>query len=159
VGFRHPNPNRIKIHRNYTVEEAARVLGVHKNTIRRWIAQGLPIIGTSRPILILGSDFREFLTERRKRRRQPCPPGHLYCVRCRAPRKPDGGLADLILLGPSLGNLRGICPTCESLMHRRVSLVRLHEVTVGLEVMVVEAEPRLRERPSSSSNCDFTGSS
>jgi hypothetical protein len=29
-----PNYRRAKIHRNYTVEEAARVLGVHRNTVR-----------------------------------------------------------------------------------------------------------------------------
>ena len=27
---------RVKVHRSYTVEEAARTLGIHKNTVRRW---------------------------------------------------------------------------------------------------------------------------
>lgn len=41
---RHPNYRRIKIHRNYTVEEAALQLNVHKNTVRSWIKDGLPAL-------------------------------------------------------------------------------------------------------------------
>lgn len=29
------NPNLVKIHRNYSIEEAARVYGIHKNTVER----------------------------------------------------------------------------------------------------------------------------
>jgi excisionase family DNA binding protein len=42
---RNPNRRSIKIHRNYTVEEAARTTGCAKGTIRRWIKSGaLPAI-------------------------------------------------------------------------------------------------------------------
>src|SRR6516162_8070923 len=34
------NPRRVKIHRTYTVEEAARLFGVHKNTVRTWLKTG-----------------------------------------------------------------------------------------------------------------------
>jgi hypothetical protein len=34
---RYPNYRLVKIHRNYTVEEIARLLKVHKNTVRGWI--------------------------------------------------------------------------------------------------------------------------
>ena len=39
---RHPNYRLVKIHRSYTVEEAAGSLGVHKNTVREWVKVGLP---------------------------------------------------------------------------------------------------------------------
>jgi excisionase family DNA binding protein len=62
-GKRARNPNRrsIKIHRNYTVEEAARVTGCAKGTIRRWIKSGaLPAITDRKPNLILGGDLFDY---------------------------------------------------------------------------------------------------
>jgi excisionase family DNA binding protein len=68
MGKRHPNYRRVKIHRSYAVEQAARRLGVHKNTVRAWIKVGLPTIDDRRPILILGSDLIAFLRARRARK-------------------------------------------------------------------------------------------
>ena len=36
------NPRRVKVHRNYTVEEVAKLFQVHKNTVRDWLKVGLP---------------------------------------------------------------------------------------------------------------------
>lgn len=48
---RKPNRRAIKIHRNYTVEQAASVTGCAKGTIRRWIKSGaLPAITNRKPI-------------------------------------------------------------------------------------------------------------
>jgi hypothetical protein len=44
----------------YTVEEAARTLGVHKNTVRAWLKRGLPTIDAERPTLILGRELAHF---------------------------------------------------------------------------------------------------
>ena len=45
----------VKIHRSYTVDEAARGLGVAKGTVRRWLNSGkLSAIEGLRPALILG---------------------------------------------------------------------------------------------------------
>jgi hypothetical protein len=37
MGFRHPNPKRVKIHRKYTVEEVARLFGIHKK--QEWVPE------------------------------------------------------------------------------------------------------------------------
>jgi hypothetical protein len=34
MGKRYPNHRRVKIHRSYSVEEIARLLGAHKHTVR-----------------------------------------------------------------------------------------------------------------------------
>ena len=34
MGYRHPNPRLVKGHRNYSVEEIARLFALHKNTVR-----------------------------------------------------------------------------------------------------------------------------
>jgi len=57
MGYRHPNPRRVKIHRSYSVEEMSRLLGVHKNTVRNWLKNGLEPIDDQRPTLIRGSDL------------------------------------------------------------------------------------------------------
>jgi excisionase family DNA binding protein len=61
-----PNHRLVKIHRSYTVEDAAHCLGVHKNTVRRWIKIGLPTVGGRGKTLILGSQLHPFLVSRRK---------------------------------------------------------------------------------------------
>lgn len=81
-----PNHRLVKIHRSYTVEDVARCLAVHKNTVRRWIKAGLPTVGGRGKTLILGSQLRSFLEARRKDAKRPCPPGHFYCLKCQAPR-------------------------------------------------------------------------
>ena len=68
MGRRHPNHRLIKIHRTYTVEEAANALGLHKNTISRWTKQDdLTVIDKRRPKLIHGEALVQFLIERRKK--------------------------------------------------------------------------------------------
>jgi|GEM_PF-6469059 len=38
------NYRLVKIHRNCIAEEAAELLGVHKNTVRAWVKAGLQIV-------------------------------------------------------------------------------------------------------------------
>jgi excisionase family DNA binding protein len=148
------NPRLVKIHRTYTVEEAARTLKAHKNTVRNWIRRGLPTIDDRRPTLIHGADLRRFLEVRRQRAKQPCLPGHIYCVRCRAPKPPAGGMADYMPITPTSGNLRGICPDCETLIHRRVALQRIDAIRAELEITFPEAPSRIRDSSKPSMNCD-----
>jgi len=119
-----PDPRRAKIHYNYTVAEAAKLFGVHRNTVRAWIKAGLETVKAGRIILILGDALGAFLETRRKARRCKTPPGWLYCFRCRTPRPPALGMVELIQAGAGTANVRAVCE-CGALMHRRVSLARL----------------------------------
>ncbi len=82
------NPRCIRLHQAYSVEEAARALGKHKHTIRNWIEAGLPTVDGTRPLLVHGDELRAFLEARRKVVKRPCPPGTIYCFKCRQPREP-----------------------------------------------------------------------
>jgi hypothetical protein len=42
-------------------------------------------------------------------------------------------------------NLRAICPTCETLMHRRTSVSQLETIRAFLDLTLVERSPRLRD--------------
>ena len=150
-----PSPHRVKIHRNYTIGEAADLLGKHKNTVREWIRCGLPALAEQRPILILGRELRAYLSKRRKANKQPCGPGELYCLRCRAPRRPAGDMVDFQPMTPTNGNLVGFCPTCDSLMYRRVTTSKLDVVVCDLEVQITEGEQHIGECTNPSLSSDF----
>ena len=152
---RHPNYRLVKIHRCYTVEEDARRLKVHKNTVRGWIRGGLPTIDARRPTLIIGSELRGFLEVKGKTRKQPCAPGQLYCVRCRAPKAPAGAMADYIPITSTSGNLRGLCPDCGTLIHRRVAYAKLDSFRAFLDIAVPQELPSIRESTGPSLNCNF----
>lgn len=152
---RHPNPRLAKIHRNYTVEEVAGVFGVHRNTVREWVKQGLPTNDGRRPMLILGADLVAFLRARRVKNKRTCQPGEMYCVRCRAPRAPAGDMADYQAVTVTLGNLIAICSTCEAMMYRRVSLARLEQVRGKLDITLPQALPHIAESAEPSVNSDL----
>lgn len=49
------NPRLAKLHRNYTVEEVARLLDVSRQTVWKWLKIGLQAIDGRRPILLTGA--------------------------------------------------------------------------------------------------------
>jgi hypothetical protein len=124
----------VKIHRSYAVDEVARSLHVHKNTVRAWVKGGLPTIDRKRPVLIHGLDLFNFLMSRREKTRQRCGAGQLYCVKCRGPKTPALRMVDYIPLSRTTGNLRGLCPDCGVLIHRRVSLAGLTQIHGDLDI-------------------------
>lgn len=132
-----PDRRRIKIHRPYTVDEIARLLGVCRATVRRWIKSGLPTIDKRKPAMVRGVDLLDFLNARARPKR-PCPVGQCYCVKCRESRPPDAAMAEFVVLTASTGNLRGLCPACGTMMHRRTSLAQLEQVRTILDVTIVE---------------------
>jgi excisionase family DNA binding protein len=143
MGHRRFNPRIAKSHRTYTVEEVARTFGVHKNTVRRWVAEGLPVIDARRPMLIHGRDLGVFLAERRQKLKSCCGEGQVYCLACRAPKQPAGRTVECILDGSPTGNLRGTCPDCGNFIHRRVSVARLAEVRGPLDIIFKQREARI----------------
>ncbi len=152
---RHPNPRLAKIHRSYTVEEVSALFGVHRNTVREWVKRGLPTSDRKRPVLILGPALAAFLQARRTRNKRPCALGELYCVRCRAPQAPAGGMVDFQPLTATLGNLMAMCPVCETLMNRRVSLAKLARMRGILEITTPKALLRIDESAEPSVNSDL----
>ncbi|MDR3449587.1 MAG: helix-turn-helix domain-containing protein [Alphaproteobacteria bacterium] len=145
----------MKIHRSYTVDEAARLLGRCKESVRRWIKSGKLVALTDRkPWLIEGRDLEDFLKASRTPR-QKCQPDECYCVKCRKPQKPACAMVEYIPLTPTDGNLRALCPTCQCLMHKRVSRAALEGLRATLEVSWAQAPPHLKDRDDPSLNVNL----
>jgi hypothetical protein len=155
MGKRYANHRLVKIHRCYTVEEVARLLGVHKNTVRRWVKDGLATIDYNRPMLILGHVLVEFLHIRRTKNKQTCKPGELYCVRCRGPKFPAGGWAEYLPANEKFGTLKAICPDCDCIINRRVSLAKIWQVCGNLDITFPEELQHIVKRIKPSVNSDL----
>ncbi len=77
---------------SYTMEELSNNLGVNKKTISCWIASGLKIIeGSKRPILITGSDLKEFLRKKDAKKKVKLKRNESYCFHCKAARRAKRG--------------------------------------------------------------------
>jgi len=156
VATNRPNPRLAKIHRSYTVEEAAKLYGVHRHTVRAWIKRGLPTVDQRRPVLILGSHLGAFLQARRAANKRKCAPGQIYCVRCREPRAPADNYVRYHPVTATQGNLVGLCPACGAGLNRRVSVAKLSLVLGVLSMTPPQAREHIDESRRPSVNSDST---
>ena len=150
---RRANPRLIKMHRSYSVEEAALKLGVHKNSIRGWIKAGLPILDNSRPIIILGGELKAWLDKKRKAAKRPCPPGTFYCFKCRTPKAPALGMVEYKPMNKTTGNLIALCTDCGTMMHRRARQEAIEAIMPNLAIQITEAKLSIIERTPPPLNC------
>lgn len=152
---RHPNHRRVKTHRSYTVEEVAVLFSIHKNTVRNWVKNGLAPIDSKRPALIQGSVLVDYLQKRRTQNKQTCKPGELYCVRCRVPRPAGEDMAEYSPVNEKTGNLVAICPACDAIMNRRVSLAKIGEVRGNIDITFPEELRHIVDSSKPSVNSDL----
>lgn len=151
---RRGSARRVKINLNYTVEEVAALTGGHKNTVLRWIkSRELPALVDCRPYLVLGRELFAFLN-RKNANSTKLQPGQCYCVKCKKAQVPALGMAEFQAVNELWGNLRGFCPVCEILMHRRVSRALLHETTGSLDLTFLLPGQHINPCDASSTNVD-----
>lgn len=145
--------HRVKAHRVYDVWEVAQTLGCHKQTVIRWIkGQGLAADTTRKPWLIDGKDLKAFLGARQIKVSVKLALHQCYCLGCKAPREPDGKMADYTQQTPETGRLTSLCPKCGALMNKVVKRADLEAVRAKIEVTVQKATPRLVSRADPRSN-------
>lgn len=145
---------RIKGKYSYTIEEAARALNLHRNTVRNWVRRGgLPALTATRPHLILGAVLVDFLKGRRLAGKHKCGLGEMYCLKCRAPRKPVAELIEHRPLASGRTRIVGICSTCERLLHRFVANRNLEALLRDFGVQSGPAHGSLVDTRYPSLNC------
>lgn len=149
------NYRLVKQHRNYSVDDVSRLLDVHKNTAREWIKQGLPVIDDCKPMLILGSELKIWLENKRKASKQPCGPGELFCLKCRSPKKPAMGMVDYQPKNELSGCLKALCETCERPINRNARLADLPVIMPEIAIQFAEHQSSISGRAELPSNCDL----
>jgi hypothetical protein len=125
----------IKANKAYRIDELADAAGVTAPTVRNWIGAGLQLVDTNRPTMIMGFHALDFLKARKAKASRPLAPGEFYCLRCKAPRMPLGGLADYVPLSATGGRLKALCTVCECQCNRNISARDLAELCKFLDVV------------------------
>jgi excisionase family DNA binding protein len=134
---RRPRHHRLKRNLIYTIAEAADAVGMHRQTVTRWITQqGLPADRSRRPWLIRGGACKDWLSRRSDDARTTLKSGEIYCLPCHRPVQPDGGFVEFRRRTARPGMLIGICPQCDRLVHRAVREQDLGRVAGSLEVTI-----------------------
>lgn len=126
----------IKANKTYLVDELADAVGVSKPTVRNWLRAGMHQVDGNRPIMIMGFQALEFLNARKINAKRPMVLGELYCLRCKAPRKPLGAMADYLATSAKGGRLRAFCSVCEGQCNRNTSANDLPEICKVLDVVI-----------------------
>jgi len=148
-------PGAPKIHHSYTVEEVAKLRGVHKNTVRNWLRHGLPCLSECKPLLILGRDLLDFEWNRRRVRKRRCGPGQIYCVRCREPRYPILGTVRFIAAVAGAGRLSASCAHCHATIFQRIGDARLERERDIWGITPSKAKEHIGDSDQPFVNCDF----
>lgn len=140
------NPNNIKIHRSYTVNEVSDILGVHPKTVRNWINVGLPVFNEKRPILISGADLKIYLKQKRKTYMHQCQAGEMYCFKCKRPQKPNIETLCFSAKPAGMAQMTGRCVECGCKSNKYVSWRDLNRVWFELGGKLPIAEKHLNLR-------------
>jgi DNA-binding XRE family transcriptional regulator len=109
------SPRKIKIHNQYTYEQAADALGVSVQTVRLWRQSGLEVLVSQKPHLILGFALKDFLNQRSNKPERRLARDQFLCMTCNAPRRAFGGMADYLPYTPTRGRLEALCEVCQGL--------------------------------------------
>ena len=101
---------------SYTIKELSSELNVTEKTCHRWIANGLKTVeGSKKPILIMGTDIKEFLRNKNSKKKVFLGRNEFYCFTCRSPRSAKRGS------NCKLKNKKtGICTVCNGKMSRTI---------------------------------------
>jgi RNase P subunit RPR2 len=137
------NPNRIKIHRSYTVIDVSETLGVHPKTVRNWIRAGLPVIDETRPLLIQGADLKLYLKQKRKTYLHRCELGEMYCFKCNQPKVPSINSVKFIAKPAGMAQMTGRCGECGKWANKYVSWRDVNQIWTDLGGKLPIAEKHL----------------
>lgn len=135
-----PDLRRVRSQTTYTAQEAADILGVAVGTVRRWLRDGLPALDERRPVLVFGKDLKTWLGKRSTARKRKCRPDEMYCLRCRAPRKPCAGTVQILLRNRKTLLIKGRCNQCNAEMNRGGAVASINQIAKTFDALTIHQE-------------------
>ena len=112
------NYRKICIHRTYSVKEIAELLHIVEKTCFRWIDDGLRTIPEGKkPILIKGNDLKEFLMNRKLKKKKKLNRNQFFCMTCKDARYAKRGS-----IGVNGNNKTALCRVCNGKMNKKFKL-------------------------------------
>lgn len=124
---KYPNPMLVKASRTYDVLEAARALNRTPATIRNWIKDGLEVLASRKPYLILGQAIRDYIRSKTAGRKSPLAPDELFCLSCKTGRKPRNMAVDVVFQTQQTLRLSGRCGACGCQSSRIISASKVKD--------------------------------
>lgn len=106
----------------YTYDEAGQTVQAHPGTIRQWVKkEGLRLLSSEKPNLILGSDLKAFLINKKAKRCVIVPPGQVYCMKCKTPQEPKPTSVEFVVTESGAMRLKASCTSCGRKLSKTLS--------------------------------------
>lgn len=107
----------------------AKLFDIDRNTVRKWVKDGLQPIDQSKPIVIHGSVLKVWLDKRQADRKRPCQDGEIYCPKHRKPKRLALGSFYLEPTNTLKLSAKGKCEDCGTTLTR-------HDATCNREKVI-----------------------
>lgn len=105
----------------YDVEDLMRLYGVTRNTISKWLGEGLRRSDSSTPYVFSGAEVKRFHEARRLASKATLRIGQFKCFGCKERIFPDLSSLDLYPLKNGSAGIWGRCPNCKCIVQKRVN--------------------------------------
>ena len=134
------NTRIIKPKYAYQLKQISNLYGISIRTVRNWIKEGLQIVESIYPYLVIGSELKRFLDKKQQDRKTKLSINEFFCAKCRQARKPLSNVVSLKYSGKTVGRgikdftIQGSCEVCGTKLNRFSNENKLVEVKQLFEI-------------------------
>lgn len=130
---------KVRYSHAYDVDEICTLfsdLGLHAQTVRKWIKNGLKTIDKGKPALIYGNDLITYLKKHNNKNKCSTAFDEFFCMSCQDAR-PTFQNQITVKQKESFLQVQGICRQCKTRMFKNYKLVDLPELKRKLKLVDV----------------------
>ncbi len=116
--------NRVRYWRAYSIDEVCALFsdkGLHAQTVRKWLKNGLKCIDAGKPVLIYGNDLIVFLKQRNTQNKCKTEFHQLFCMKCQDARSAYKNQISVEQKAQFL-KVNAVCRTCKKSMFKNYKL-------------------------------------